>query len=787
MIGKRIATRLAGHVLRYSVTLFLLLLKEALVALIAMPGVKAHTIRRKKRKPPTRVRKSDPLPTPATSDAVATSQPPISGPLTLTTDPPPSLPDAVPPSSEPSAATTSTPVGPPRSTPAPLPLTASERKLSKSPFLSVRFREGEGGSESESDSESRPTLDDHCDSPNFQGTLEGEGTRVVEVAGVQAALLDRCVCRECGGGPVEFREDLYRREGLVTHLYLYCVACAGKSPIPYAKVGTTRRLALNESSVLANKCAGGTHPSLDLVCTMMGLPPPISAPQYAEHSKIVCAGCTLQAASSMEQARREVMEHYSIDVASGEVADVLVSCDGTWQKRGFISLYGIVFIIAHETGKVLDYHMMAKECAGCRRWEGKDQSSQEYADWKAKHKCTANFDGSSCSMEPRGTLVLFERSLQHGMRYKYLISDGDSKSHNLIVEQQPYGEEHQVEKMDCIGHVQKRVGTALRELKKRHSGQKLSDGKTISGQGRLTDSLIDSLQYFYGLAIRKSVGNVDNMVKSVQATLSHLSSTDDNPQHHLCPEGPDSWCKFQKALAKKEPYTHEHPPIPEAIVQLLKPVYARLGARGLLEKCVNGYTQNANESLHSVVWKHCPKVLHTGKAAVETACALAVCSWNDGVSSFSAIAQNLQVPLGSFAKAHLETKDIARVKKARYKATEASKQLRRKARRRRKGLLDKQQSSEGVMYAAGAFDCDPFDSEPGPSGGRGRGGGGRGRGGGGRGRGGGGRGRGGGGGKGKGRAGGGGALAKGKKRNSTSADPPDSGAPPPSKRPRAPP
>ena len=73
---------------------------------------------------------------------------------------------------------------------------------------------------------------------------------------------------------------------------------------------------------------------------------------------------------------------------SGEVADVLVSCDGTWQKRGFTSLYGIVFIIAHETGKVLDYHVMSKECEGCRKWEGKDKTSQEYIEWKQKHKCT---------------------------------------------------------------------------------------------------------------------------------------------------------------------------------------------------------------------------------------------------------------------------------------------------------------------------------------------------------------------------------------------------------------
>ena len=140
--------------------------------------------------------------------------------------------------------------------------------------------------------------------------------------------------------------------------------------------------------------------------------------------------------------------------------------------------------------------MRDSECSGCRKWENKDTTSQEYIDWKQNHECSANFQGSSCSMEPSGTLELFQRSLQHGMRYKYLISDGDSKSHNMLLQQQPYGAAHTVEKRDCISHIQKRMGTALRELKRKHAGQKLSNGKIIGGQGRLTDKLINSLQTY---------------------------------------------------------------------------------------------------------------------------------------------------------------------------------------------------------------------------------------------------------------------------------------------------
>ena len=155
-----------------------------------------------------------------------------------------------------------------------------------------------------------------------------------------------------------------------------------------------------------------------------------------------------------------------------------------------------------------------------------------------------------------------------------------------------------VEKKDCIGHIQKRMGAALRELVSRHRGEKLSDGKTIGGTGRLTAMLMNSLQNYYGDVIRKNAGDLDGMMKGVHATLLHCNSTDATPRHHLCPPGENSWCNYQVAMAKHETYHHTHPPIPEAIVQLLKPIYAHLGGnRVSLSKCVDGYTQNANESL----------------------------------------------------------------------------------------------------------------------------------------------------------------------------------------------
>ena len=104
-------------------------------------------------------------------------------------------------------------------------------------------------------------------------------------------------------------------------------------------------------------------------------------------------------------------------VEDGTIADILISCDGTWQKRGYTSLYGVAFVIGFETGKVLDYHVMSKHCPGCRQWEAKDQTTADYMEWKESHKCKQNYFGSSGGMELEGAKTMFKQSLQDGVHF----------------------------------------------------------------------------------------------------------------------------------------------------------------------------------------------------------------------------------------------------------------------------------------------------------------------------------------------------------------------------------
>ena len=72
-------------------------------------------------------------------------------------------------------------------------------------------------------------------------------------------------------------------------------------------------------------------------------------------------------------------------------------------------------------------------------------------------------------------------------------------------------------------------------------------------------------------------------------------------KHDNCPAGADSWCKWRKAEALgTEPEAHPHPLHPDVQKEIL-PIYEDLSRDDLLERCLGGHTQNANESFNSTV------------------------------------------------------------------------------------------------------------------------------------------------------------------------------------------
>ncbi|GFT33035.1 uncharacterized protein TNCV_3642111 [Trichonephila clavipes] len=69
-----------------------------------------------------------------------------------------------------------------------------------------------------------------------------------------------------------------------------------------------------------------------------------------------------------------------------------------------------------------------------------------------------------------------------GIKYNKWQRRWRHKTFNAFPENKPYGDDHLIQKIECVDHVQKRMGTRLRKLKLVYSKKKLSDGKTIGGK-----------------------------------------------------------------------------------------------------------------------------------------------------------------------------------------------------------------------------------------------------------------------------------------------------------------
>ena len=169
------------------------------------------------------------------------------------------------------------------------------------------------------------------------------------------------------------------------------------------------------------------------------------------------------------------------------IVDIAVSMDGSWLKRGHRSSIGLVCAIDLETNICLDYHVCSKYCHKCEVTGKKKaaQGPQEFQLWQLAHQdeCQKNFDPleGSGMMEVQGSRILCERSVAlHKFRYTKILSDGDSKAYAEINRTQPYGPDTSIEKEECINHVSKRFGTALRNLVTDSSKQ----GVRLGGKGR---------------------------------------------------------------------------------------------------------------------------------------------------------------------------------------------------------------------------------------------------------------------------------------------------------------
>ncbi|GFR98246.1 hypothetical protein ElyMa_002765300 [Elysia marginata] len=540
------------------------------------------------------------------------------------------------------------------------------------------------------------------------------GRTIVDINNLKS-LFTFQTCPECQAKSLTLKEG--RWVGLAVQLKVCCLECDSTLATAWTseKDTTGHGFTINRTAVYSSLQAGFGAVRHNLWCENMGIPS-LHHKTFQKHaSKIYKETPFLRRKIFLRAAkivRQQMSILHAVDYSEDDIIDIAVSYDASWLTRGHTSHIGVCCIIEITTGYVLDCHVLSTYCHKCEHHKTlKENDPKAYAAWHADHlekkECDANFFGTSGMMEVHGARVLWGRSVNSlRLRYTTMLSDGDCKSYTALQNLRPYGDDIEIDKEECVNHVGKRLGAALRNLVSDSSKRGITLGGR--GKGRLTANAIRKLQIYYARGILNN-SNAADMQRAIMASIYHCFSTDSDPTHHLCPPGQDSWCHWQSSIAQhKEPAKHKdfvHTPLDKNLLKAhLEPIYTRLANINLLKRCERKATQNANESLHSVIWARCPKDRFSSRPKVEHAVITAICNFNFGPTEQHAVTSILGVIPQASSIALSEKRLARRIRNNERKMNAANQHRRKKRAEAKRKLLEELERAEGgPSYKAGAF------------------------------------------------------------------------------------
>ena len=198
-----------------------------------------------------------------------------------------------------------------------------------------------------------------------------------------------------GSQRIDIEEIQNERMGLCSKVKLFCLQCDWSVSNVLSEEFETDKgsrgrkfFEVNLRAVIAFREMGKGHEGLNIFARLMNM----KGITWASYKNINSA--VFDAYESVaEESMRKVALHSKEDKSARKhpvnpsVTLCDVSIDGTWQRRGYSSLNGVVTTLSH--GKCLDRHVMSKYCQTCVRWESR-KGTRDYSDWIEKHVCHVN-------------------------------------------------------------------------------------------------------------------------------------------------------------------------------------------------------------------------------------------------------------------------------------------------------------------------------------------------------------------------------------------------------------
>ena len=275
-------------------------------------------------------------------------------------------------------------------------LSASARKLRFD--LPPELRWAEMASDPDSTSDGDTSCDDEASEASeltFSAGNGSAGTRLVDLGELQRALDSTACCKRCKAGRSSSRSRPGERA-----LPQSCVfrrnqrTCGHTEEVPLAKRGnggSGKFFEVNRCAVLAMRMIGRGLSALLKICCILNMPRPMAKSSFDGHrAALHRSACTVAKGSlnNAAAAARAAKE----EQGSGKPEEVEISTDGTWMRRGFISLFGVCSAIYWGTGQLVDVTVLSKHCAECLSWQSRAEkhviTAEEYTAWNEGHADT---------------------------------------------------------------------------------------------------------------------------------------------------------------------------------------------------------------------------------------------------------------------------------------------------------------------------------------------------------------------------------------------------------------
>ena len=123
----------------------------------------------------------------------------------------------------------------------------------------------------------------------------------------------------------------------------------------------------------------------------------------------------------------------------------------------------------------------------------------------------------------------------------------------------------------------------------------------------------------------------------------------------------------------------------------------------MLEKCLHGKTQNANESFNGTIWNRVPKSNHVGLNTLCFGVYDAISHYNNGAQAALDTMSLIGIDPGLYMSKVCGSLNRTRKRHSVYRASSPQKKRRMILRHYKKRKSDKVTEKEGTLYEAGGF------------------------------------------------------------------------------------